>query len=343
MAASLSLYKPAHEWWGHRGWSELVFQGLWALLLAVIIVIFMIGVAVVVIWYERKIAGDIQSRIGPARVGGRFGVLQTLADGLKLFFKEDIIPNACERWLFVIAPFFIFVPAVMAWVAIPFSPSWIAYDLDIGVFYIVAISSLPQLGLIMAGWSSNNKYALLGGMRAVAQLISYEIPLVLAVLVVAMYANSLSMVTIVEKQASGWFILHPTLFIAFIIFFICALAETNKVPFDLPEAESELVSGYHVEYSGMRFAFFFLSEYASLFFLCAMATTLFLGGWRGPLLPPVVWFLGKTGVLVTLVIWIRWTVPRLRIDQITRFGWKFLLPLALLDLIVAAFLAVGMS
>jgi len=335
-----TLYEPLRDWWVGHGLPAGVLAVAWGVLVAAAVVAFVLVTVLALVWLERKVSGDIQSRLGPARVGGRFGVLQTAADALKLLLKEDIIPARADRALFVLAPLVTFLPAIMVFVVLPFARRWVPADLDVGVLYVIAISSLPALGMMMAGWGSNNKYALLGGMRAVAQLMAYEVPLVLAVLNVAAYTGTLSTVGIVEAQRTGWFIWNPALAPSFLIFFVAALAEVNRVPFDLPEAEAELVAGYHTEYSGMRFALFFLGEYTYLFFVCAFGATLFLGGWQGPLLPPAVWLVAKSYALVLAMMWVRWTLPRLRIDQLLSFGWKLLLPLALANLVFTAFWAV---
>jgi NADH-quinone oxidoreductase subunit H len=226
----------------------------------------------------------------------------------------------------------------MVFVVIPFGKSLIVKDLNVGILYIMAVSSVGVIGIFMAGWGSNNKYSLLGGMRSAAQIISYEIPLVLSMIVVAMQASSLSMQKIVAAQSGHWYILHPNLTLAFVVYLISATAEVNRTPFDIPEAESELVSGFHTEYSGMKFAMFFIGEYTNVFIISAIATTLFWGGWNGPILPPVVWFLIKTYGIVFILMWARWTFPRVRVDQLMGFAWKALTPISLVNLAITGWL-----
>jgi NADH-quinone oxidoreductase subunit H len=293
-------------------------------------------------WLERKILSDIQVRLGPMRVGPH-GLLQPIADGLKLLFKEEIVPRAADRTLYLLAPVLALIPAFISFAVIPFgdrirlfgqSIDLVIADVNIGLLYVFGVASLGIYGIVLGGWASNNKYALLGGLRASAQMISYELSLSLSVVGVVMLSQSLSLVQIVDAQARVWFIvLQP---IGFLIFLICAVAEINRAPFDLPEAETELVAGFHVEYSSMKFAMYFMAEYANMITVSAMATTLFLGGWRGPWLPPVVWFLIKLYLFIFLFIWLRGTLPRFRYDQLMRFGWKVLLPIALVNIMVTA-------
>jgi len=297
-------------------------------------------------WLERKVIGDIQVRLGPMRVGPH-GLLQPIADAIKLMFKEDIVPQAADRWIYLLAPTLALTPAFISFAVIPFGDrirlfgrtiDLVITDVNIGLLYVFAVASLGIYGIVLGGWASNNKYALLGGLRSAAQMISYELSLGLSVVGVVMLSQSLSLVQIVNAQSTAWFIvLQP---IGFLIFLICAIAEINRAPFDLPEAETELVAGFHVEYSSMKFAMYFMAEYANMITVAAMATTLFLGGWRGPFLPPVVWFLVKLFLLIFLFIWIRATLPRFRYDQLMRFGWKVLLPVALANIMItAAFVA----
>ncbi len=298
----------------------------------------------------RKVAGDIQVRIGPNRVGP-YGILQFLADGVKLILKEDIIPAKADRFLFQLAPYLVFVGSFAAFVVLPFGVGLIAADLNIGIYYVMAVTSLVVIGILMAGWASNNKWALIGGMRAVAQIVSYEIPVGMALLPAVLVAGSLSLQDIVRSQSGlagifGWNIFHnPFTFLSFFLYFTAAQAETNQTPFDLPEAESELVSGYNVEYSGIRYAFFFLAEFGDMFVVAALATACFLGGWNVPFFRaealPGIWgnllslgaFLVKAFAMVLVMMWIRWTLPRLRVDQLMRMSWKYLVPLTFVNLL----------
>ena len=290
---------------------------------------------------ERKVSARFQNRTGPMRVGP-WGTLQTLADGIKLIFKEDYVPPQGDKFLFRLAPYIIFACSFAVFAAIPFGQSILVSDFNIGIFYIMAISSVIVMGVIMAGWSSNSKWSLLGSLRSAAQIVSYEIPLGLSILTIVMLVESLSMSEIVASQSNGifsWLIFRtPFTFIAFFIFFISSIAEVNRTPFDLPEAESEIVAGFHTEYSGMRFALFFIAEYANMFAVSAIAVTLFLGGWEGVL--PGYDILGgfpglviKTLALVFLMMWLRWTLPRLRVDQLMNLCWKYFIPIAFFNIL----------
>jgi NADH-quinone oxidoreductase subunit H len=299
-----------------------------AVLLGVLAVI-----ALFLVWWERKVSAHIQDRLGPMRVGWH-GALQTIADGVKLLQKEDITPANADRPVFFWAPVIVYAACFMAYVAIPWGDRLIPADLNIGILYIIAITTFTVISLLMAGWGSNNKWALLGGMRSAAQIISYEVPLTLSILGVLIFAESLSMQAIVAGQKGiwNWYLWRQPL--GFLIYLVAATAEVNRTPFDLPEAEQELVAGFNVEYSGMKFAMFFLAEFLNMFTVSAIATTLFLGGWNGPVLPSWMWFLGKTLILVFILMWFRWTYPRLRVDHLMEFAWKWLLPLAFLNLIL---------
>lgn len=295
------------------------------------VLIFVVVNALLLTWAERKVAGRMQRRIGPKEVGP-FGLIQPIADTLKLLGKEILTPRQVEKPLYYLAPVIVFIPVLVSFVVIPFDASLQVRDINVGILVILAFSSLSVLSILFAGWGSNNKYALIGSIRSVAQNVAYEIPMLLSLLPVIMMTNSLSLKDIVEAQKNSWFLLWQPL--AFLIYFIAGVAETNRTPFDLPEAESELVGGYHTEYSGMRFALFFLAEYTNIFIVSAIAATFFLGGYEGPFLPGSVWFLIKSYLLVFVIIWLRWTFPRVRFDQLLNFSWKVLIPLTLINLLV---------
>lgn len=299
---------------------------------------FLLLIVLVLIWIERKVAARIQDRIGPNRVGGRYGLLQSLADALKLLTKEYITPAGADWLAYNLAPFIIVIAALLMWAVIPFAPGVIGTDLNVGVFYILAISSVSVVALLLAGWGSNNKYALLGAFRSVAQLVSYEVPMVLALLIPILLAGSMSTQELVVSQ-EVWFVLVVPL--SALIFFISSLAELGRTPFDLLEAESEIVAGFHIEYSGMKFAMFMLGEYISTFFMAALFTTMYLGGWRGPgaveyPLLGMLYFFIKVFFIFFVFVWIRATFPRVRIDQLLNFNWKFLVPLTLVLILVVA-------
>jgi NADH-quinone oxidoreductase subunit H len=297
------------------------------LIFVVVILVFALSMIIVFIWAERKVIGRFQLRRGPNRVGP-MGVLQAFADFIKVLTKEDIVPAKADRWVHLLAPIVAFVPALLILAVVPFRDGSILADLNIGILYVVAIGALGVIGVFMAGWGSNNKYSLISAMRTAAQVISYEVPVVLSIVGVILITGSLSMVTIVQEQQVPFILLQP---LGFLIFFLGTTAELNRSPFDLLEAESEIVAGFHIEYSGMKFALFYLGEYAHAVAASAVITTLFLSGWKGPVLPPVLWFLIKVGFVFWLLLWIRSTLPRLRVDQLMGFAWKFLLPLALLN------------
>jgi len=324
-------------------WVQPLFSAV--LSAAAILVVFASLFALTTI-LERKGLGRFQNRYGPNRVGP-FGLLQPLADGLKSLIKEDIVPYSADGAVHMLAPVALVVAAFLGYAVLPLGRNMTAINLDAGLLYFFAAGSVVELTIFMAGWSSRNKYSLLGAMRAIAQMISYEIPLILSTITVVMAAGALSTVAIVESQFgySGiwphWFVFTPWGFAGFVLFMIAGIAESNRSPFDLPEGESEIIAGYFVEYSGFKFALFFLGEYIGMFAICGLAITLFLGGWTAPFsflawVPSYFWFFAKLLVLIAMLIWIRSTLPRLRMDQLMNFAWKFMLPMALLNLFVAA-------
>lgn len=311
-----------------------VFEAAIRGLLAALFGFAFVGIALVILnWFERKMGGRIQSRYGPMHVGFH-GILQTFADLLKLLQKEYIIPEGAHRLLFVAAPLMVMIPAIFVFLVLPLSPSIKAFDFDYSLLFILAFPSLSAFGILAAGWASNSKYSLIASLRAVGQMIAYEIPRVLTALSVALVAGSLSLTTIVENQEYIWYFLVQPL--GFLIFFFASLAEANRMPFDLTWAESELVSGFFTEYTGMRWALFFLGEYGALVSACLVSSLLFFGGWHGPLLPGVLWVIIKAAVLLVFSLWVRWTWPRLRIDQWLGFSWKVLVPLSVLNLLLTS-------
>lgn len=295
-------------------------------------------------YLERRFLARMQSRIGPNTAGYR-GLLTPIADLVKLLFKEDFIPAAAHKPLYLLAPLMAFIPAMLPLAVIPFGSSinlfgreinLVVSDFDLGLLFILAMTSLGIYGIIMAGWSPNSKFSLLGGLRSSAQMISYEIGLGMSLIGVIMLAGTLNLVDIVEQQSSilDWYIVKQP--VGFVLYLICAFAETNRSPFDLPEAESELVGGYHTEYSSMRFGLFFVGEYANMVTVAAVATTVFLGGWQGPFLPPVLWFVIKCFAFMFFYIWVRGSLPRFRYDQLMKFGWFVLIPIALANILITA-------
>lgn len=299
-------------------------------------------IAAYMTWMERRVFALVQVRYGPNRVGP-FGLLQPIADGLKLMFKETIIPDRADKFVYFLSPALALIPALSAFAVIPFGDTVTVFgkkidlvitDVNVGILYIFALSGMGVYGIVLGAWSSNSKYPLLGGLRSSAQLISYELSLGLSLLGVVMISGTLSLKGIVDGQANLPYILVQPL--GFLLFVVCMIAETNRAPFDLPEAESELTGGFHTEYSSMNFALYFLAEYCNMITLSAVAATFFLGGWRGPILPPVVWFLIKVLAFMFFFMWLRATTPRLRYDQLMAFGWKVLLPLSILNVVITA-------
>jgi NADH-quinone oxidoreductase subunit H len=322
------------------------------LIIGVLILLFYALVGLFLVYAERKVCAFMQNRLGPNRVGP-FGIFQTIADLFKLLFKELIPIKNADGFLFNLAPFIVIIASFMAIAAIPFAKGLHAIDLNIGVLYVIAVSAMGVIGVLLAGWSSNNKYSLIGAMRSGAQIVSYELSVGLSIITIVILAGSMQLSVIVEAQRDGWFIFkgHLSAFIAFIIFLISSTAETNRGPFDLAEAESELTAGYHTEYSGIKFAFFFLAEYINMFIVASIAATVFLGGWMPfhvgnwegfnhimDFIPPFIWYIGKTFFVIFMMMWFKWTFPRLRIDQLLTLEWKYLLPINLFNVLIMAFL-----
>lgn len=306
---------------------NLIMSGVYFVAVAAVIVFNII----IILWVDRRVSGFFQERIGPNRVGP-LGLLQSINDAVKLIGKESIIPTAVDKTLYKIAPIFVFTVTIMLYAVIPYGKGLHAVNINVGILYFIAISSTSTLAILMAGWGSNNKYSLLGGMRTVAQIISYEIPFCFSMMGIVMLTGSLNLNEIVASQNKIWYVvLQP---VAFIIFIISAMAELNKSPFDMMEAEQEIVAGYHTEYTGMRFALFFMAEYANLFVMAALGVTLFFGGWHGPFLPSWLWFILKTYVMIFFFLWLRWTLPRARIDKMMQFNWKYLIPISIANIFV---------
>ena len=342
-----------------QSWLNAHFSTTWVVVIESLIVILLaislfavLGLALV--WMERKVAAHMQIRLGPNRVGP-MGIFQTSADTLKLILKEGLTPDGADKFLFNLAPFMVMTVGMLLLAPIAFSNGFQIWDINIGVLYISAVSSLSVIGILMAGWASNNKYSLLGAMRSGAQIVSYELSAGLSLLTIVVLCGSLQISDIVASQQNGWWIFkgHIPALIAFVIFIIAATAETNRAPFDLAEAESELTAGFHTEYSGMKFALFFLAEYINIFIICAIGATIFLGGWmpfhignwqgfNGVMdyIPGSVWFFAKTFFLIFLIMWFRWTFPRLRIDQLLNLEWKYLLPISLFNILLVTLVAI---
>jgi NADH-quinone oxidoreductase subunit H len=330
---------------------------VWALIVEMTIIgltflLFYALVGLILVYAERKVCAFMQNRIGPNRVGP-YGIFQTIADFVKLLMKELVYIRNSDKLLFNIAPFIVIIASFMAIAAIPFAKGLHAIDFDIGILYVIAVSSLGVVGVLLAGWSSNNKYSLIGAMRSGAQIVSYELSVGLSLLTVIVLAGTMQFSQIVEAQSGGWFIFkgHIPAFIAFVIFLIASTAETNRGPFDLAEAESELTAGFHTEYSGIKFAFFFLAEYMNMFIVASIGATVFLGGWMPfhvpgwegfnhvmDFIPPLLWYGAKTVFVIFLMMWFKWTFPRLRIDQLLTLEWKYLLPINLVNILIMSFI-----
>jgi NADH-quinone oxidoreductase subunit H len=346
--------------WIHEGLSGLLNPG-WTLaselvLAGVAVIIVIVAMVVIMVYMERKVAGFMQLRLGPNRVGF-YGSMQVFADVFKLLLKESFAPNSVDKFLFNLAPIMVLAVAFMALAPVSWAPGLQMWDPNIGILYITAVSSISVIGILMAGWSSNNKYSLLGAMRSGAQIVSYELSAGLTLITVIALCGSLSVHDIIQSQADGWWIIKghfPVLF-AFVVYIIASTAECNRAPFDLAEAESELTAGYHTEFSGMQFGMFYLTEYINMAVVSMIAATVFLGGWMPfhlpwewattfnhvmDFIPTFIWFFGKIFFIIFLMMWFRWTFPRLRIDQLLKLEWKYLLPLSIVNLIIVAFIAV---
>lgn len=315
-------------------WAVLVILAVVGILA---VMAFLVPSQLATVWIERRLIARLQVRRGPNRAG-RWGLLQPVADAVKVLAKEALTPAGADRWVFWMAPIVAYIPAMLTYAVLPFGPNMTFVDLHIGVLYLISVSSLTVIMVFMAGWSSNNKYSLLGAMRAVAQMISYEVPMALSVVGVLMLAGTMQTSQIVERQITSgvWYVLLQPL--GFLIFFIAGLAELNRTPTDIMEAESEIVAGYHTEYSGMKFSLFYVAEYTHALAFCGIIATLFFGGWASApvldLIPPWIWFLAKLYFFFLVLVWIRATLPRLRIDQLMDFAWKFLIPLSLANILV---------
>jgi NADH-quinone oxidoreductase subunit H len=364
-----SLFSAFSEpWWkvfydfsiltrGVDEWLRNLMTPFWTVTIEMVVigVVFLLLYAVIglfLVYAERKVCAFLQNRLGPNRIGP-YGIFQTIADLVKLLFKELIAIKNADRFLFNLAPYIVIIVNFMVISALPFGKGLHAIDFNVGIFYILAVSSMSIIGVLLAGWSSNNKYSLIGAMRSGAQIVSYELSIALSLITIVILAGTMQLSEIIEAQRSGWFIFkgHFSALIAFVIYLIAGTAETNRGPFDMAEAESELTAGYHTEYSGIKFAFFYLAEYINMFVVAAIASTMFLGGWMPfhvggweafnnimDYIPPFVWFFGKTFMVIWIIMLFKWTFPRLRIDQLLTLEWKYLLPINLVNVLIMAFL-----
>jgi NADH-quinone oxidoreductase subunit H len=326
MLEQFRLWLGGHNW---PDWAAYLVPGIVGI---VLVLAFVVVLIIIFMWVERRLLGRFQIRLGPNRLGPE-GIFQPIATAAKILLKEDIVPAKADKVIHWLAPVIVFVPVLLIFAVVPIGQTAILTDLNVGIVYVVAVSAVSAVGIYAAGWASNNKYALIAAFRTVAQMVSYELPVVLAIVGVVLMAGSLSMTQIVESQSIPYLVLQP---LGFVIFFLGTVAEMNRSPFDLLEADSEIVAGYHIEYSGMKFAMFYLGEYGHALAYSCIITTLFLAGWQGPFLYPIIWFLIKVFVVFAVIVWMRATLPRLRVDQLMSFAWKGLLPMAIINLFMVA-------
>jgi len=351
---SLENITNAVQLWLNSSFSPMVALLFQCVIVGILAISLFAVLGLALVYMERKVAAVMQIRLGPNRVGPK-GIFQTTADTLKLVMKEGLTPDGADKFLFNLAPFVVMIAAMLILAPIAFAKGFQMWDINIGVLYVSAVSSISVIGILMAGWASNNKYSLLGAMRSGAQIVSYELSVGISIITIVVLSGSLQMSEIIASQQTGWWIFkgHIPAVISFVIFIIASTAETNRAPFDLAEAESELTAGFHTEYSGMKFALFFLAEYINIFIVCAIGSTLFLGGWMPfhigswtafnhimDFIPSSIWFMGKTFFLIFVIMWFRWTFPRLRVDQLLNLEWKYLLPISIFNLLLTTLIAI---